>query len=155
MSSLEYQVRDARLTDIERVGDLIQRADPTWTDDRISIAADLLRQLLYMPSASVMVALDGRQVEGVAILSLRPSVASRGLVGTIDMLAIEPGLAVAGPLDALLREIIRSARNKGCVAIEAVPSVEPAVQSALEQRGFAPGADRLSLSLSASRVPAG
>ena len=76
---MEYQVRDARLTDIERVSELIQRADPAWTEARISVAADLLRQLLYMPSASVMVALEGRQIEGVAILSLRPSVAARGL----------------------------------------------------------------------------
>jgi N-acetylglutamate synthase-like GNAT family acetyltransferase len=152
---VEYQVRDARLTDIERVSDLIQRADPTWTAERISTATDLLRQLLYMPSASVMVALEGRQIEGVAILSLRPSVAARGLVGTIDLLAIEPGLAVGGPVEVLLKEIIRSARNKGCVALESVSAAEPMVQAAMERLGFAPAADRLSLSLSAARVRVG
>jgi N-acetylglutamate synthase-like GNAT family acetyltransferase len=152
---VEYQVRDARLTDIERVSELIQRADPAWTEARISVAADLLRQLLYMPSASVMVALEGRQIEGVAILSLRPSVAARGLVGTIDLLAIEPALAAGGPVEALLKEIIRSARNKGCVAVETVPATEPSVRSAMERLGFAPAADRLSLSLSAARVAVG
>lgn len=151
-TALEYQVRDARLTDIERVSELIHRSDPSWSDERVKSAADLLRQLLYMPSASVVVALDGRQIEGVAILSLRPSVAFGGLVGTIDMIAVEPGLASGGPVEALLREISRSARNKGCVAIEAVPPAEPSVQSALERLGFAPGPGRLSLALSAARA---
>jgi N-acetylglutamate synthase-like GNAT family acetyltransferase len=149
---VEYQVREARLTDIERVSELIQRADPSWTDDRLSSATDLLRQLLYMPSASVMVALEGRQVEGVAILSLRPSVAARGLVGTIDLIAIDPGRELSGSVDALLKEIIRSARNKGCVAVESAPHPEPSVQAVMERVGFVECAARASLSLSSARV---
>ncbi|HVM29237.1 MAG TPA: GNAT family N-acetyltransferase [Candidatus Limnocylindrales bacterium] len=152
---MEYQVRDARLTDIDRVSELIQRADPSWTDDRISYASDLLRQLIYMPSASVMVALEGRQVEGAAILSLRPSVVARGFVGTIDLIAIEPGHELAGSVEALLKEIIRSARNKGCVAIEMVPPAEPALQAALESLGFAPAPGMISLSLTAARASVG
>ncbi len=149
---MEYQVRDARLTDIDRVGDLIRRSDSSWTDERASAGADLLRQLLYMPSASVVVALEGRQIEGVAILSLRPSFVAGGLVGTIDLLAVEPGLASGGPVEELLREIIRSARNKGCVAIETVPPVEPSVLAELERQGFGPASNRLSLALSSARV---
>jgi N-acetylglutamate synthase-like GNAT family acetyltransferase len=152
---VEYQVRDARLTDIERVSELIQRADPSWTDERISSVADLLRQLLYMPSATVMVASQGRQIDGLAILSLRPSVVARGFVGTIDLIAIEPGHELAGPVEALLKEVIRSARNKGCVVVEAMPPAEPSVMSALEQLGFGPSAGRLSLALSAARTVAG
>jgi N-acetylglutamate synthase-like GNAT family acetyltransferase len=144
---VEYQVRDARLTDIDRIGELIQRADEGWTDDQVSVAADLLRQLLYMPSAAVMVAVDGRQVEGVAVLSLRPSVTARGLVGAIDLLAIEPGHELAGTTEVLLREIIRSARNKGCVVLDAKVPAEPALLAALERRGFTEDGDRISLSL--------
>jgi N-acetylglutamate synthase-like GNAT family acetyltransferase len=152
---VEYQVRDARLTDIDRVSELIQRADSSWTDDQISSAADLLRQLIYMPSASVMVALEGRQVEGVAILSLRPSVAARGFVGTIDLIAIEPGHELAGSVEALFKEILRSARNKGCVRVEMVPPAEPALLASLESLGFAPAAGLISLPLTAARAGVG
>ncbi|HEY7599617.1 MAG TPA: GNAT family N-acetyltransferase [Candidatus Limnocylindrales bacterium] len=152
MADVEYQVRDARLTDIDRIGELIQRADERWNDDHVSVAADLLRQLLYMPSAAVMVALDGRQIEGVAVLSLRPSVAARGLVGAVDLLVIEPGHELTGAIEALLAETIRSARNKGCVVLDAMVPVEPALLAAMERRGFSDGGGRLSLSLTG--VPA-
>ena len=152
---MEYQVRDARLTDIDRVSELIQRADPAWTDERISAAADMLRQLMYMPSASVLVALEGRQVDGVAVLALRPSVTVRGLVGAIDLLAVEPGREVVGPTEALLREVVRSARNKGCVLLEVVPPAEPSAVAALERLGFSLEHGRLSLSLAAARSTVG
>jgi hypothetical protein len=151
---VEYQVRDARLTDVEQVCELIQRADQRWTADRIASAADLLRQLVYLPSASVLVALAGRQVDGVAVLSLRPSVAAGGFIGAIDLLAIEPGRELGGPVEPLLREIIRSARNKGCVLVEAAPPVEPALSAAMERAGFAGESSRVSLSLQAARVAA-
>jgi N-acetylglutamate synthase-like GNAT family acetyltransferase len=151
---VEYQVREARLTDIDSIGDLIQRVDEAWNDERRSVAADLLRQLLYLPSATVMVAVDGRHVEGVAILSLRPSVAARGLVGTIDLLAIEPGHELDGATEVLLREIIRSARNKGCVVLDANVPGEPALLATLEQRGFRQETGRLSLSLAAASIGA-
>jgi N-acetylglutamate synthase-like GNAT family acetyltransferase len=154
-TALEYQVRDARLTDIDRISELIQRSDPAWTNERTHTAAELLRQLVYMPSASVVVAVDGRQIEGVAILSLRPSVTAGGFVGTIDLLAVEPGLASGGPLEALLNELARSARNKGCVVVETVLPAEPAVLAALERKGFHPASSRLSLSLSAVRAGVG
>jgi N-acetylglutamate synthase-like GNAT family acetyltransferase len=154
MASVEYQVREARLTDIDQIGGLIQRADRSWDDQQLSVAADLLRQLLYMPSATVMVAVDGRQVEGLAVLSLRPSIAARGLVGTIDLLAIEPGHELAGAIEVLLREIIRSARNKGCVVLDAGVPGEPAVLAALEHRGFTEDTGRLSLSLAGAKVGA-
>jgi N-acetylglutamate synthase-like GNAT family acetyltransferase len=144
---LEYQVRDARLTDIDRIGELIRRADHSWTDAQLSVAADLLRQLLYLPSAAVMVAVDGRLIEGVAVLSLRPSVSARGLVGAIDLLAVEPGHELGGAVDVLLRETIRSARNKGCVVLDAKVPVEPALLALMERRGFGEDGDRLSLPL--------
>jgi N-acetylglutamate synthase-like GNAT family acetyltransferase len=152
---LEYQVRDARLTDIERVSELIRRSDPSWSDERIDSAGDLLRQLLYMPSASVVVAIEGRQIDGAAVLSLRPSVTAGGLIGTIDLLAVDPGAAPGAPVAALLREVTRSARNKGCVALETALPAESSILVALEQLGFTPAEGRLSLALSAARAGVG
>lgn len=145
--SVEYQVRDGRLTDIDQVSDLIQRSDSSWTADGLSVAADLLRQLLYMPSASVFVALDGRQVVGAAVLSLRPSVTARGLVGTVDLLVVEPGRELGGPAEPLLAEVVRSARNKGCGVVESAPPAEPALLAQMERFGFAEGETRLRLPL--------
>lgn len=144
---MEYQVRDARLTDIDRIGELVQRADDSWNDEQLSIAADLLRQLLYMPSAAVLVAVDGRLIEGVAVLSLRPSISARGLVGAIDLLAIEPGHELGGAIEVLLKETIRSARNKGCVVLDAKVPFEPALLASMERRGFTEDGGRLSLPL--------
>ena len=84
---MELQVRDARLTDIDRIIGLIERADPQWSPSRLADAADVLRQMIYLPNGSLIVALDGRMVVGVTVLSLRPSVAAGGLVGNIDLLA--------------------------------------------------------------------
>lgn len=150
--ALEFQVRDARLTDIDRVTGLIERSDPRWRSVELSVAADLLRQFIYMPSAAVLIAVEGRQVLGLAVLSLRPSVASRGLVGSIDMIAVEPGHELAQVADALLRELVRSARNKGCVALEGELPVEPADQGRWEKLGFRESGRRLILPLAG--VPA-
>lgn len=120
---MEVQLRDARLTDIDRVIGLIERADDRWTLEQLDDAADVLRQMVYLPNATILVALDGRMLVGVAVLALRPSVTAGGLVGMVDLLAIEPGAENDGVLEALLQELMRSARNKGCVALEgSVPS---------------------------------
>ena len=95
-ASVEILVRDARLTDIDRVIGLMERADARWTRDKLTDAADILRQMLYLPNASVIVALDGRLVVGAAALTLRPSVATGGMVGTVDITAVEPGNELDG-----------------------------------------------------------
>ena len=87
---MEYLVRAARVTDIDRIvalSDGSVRIDP----DRSSLgAADLMRQLVYLPQASVVVAELQRVVVGGAILALRPSVGAGGYVGTIDLLVVDP-----------------------------------------------------------------
>lgn len=133
---MELQVRDARLTDIERITGLIERADPRWTLDRLADAADVLRQLIYLPNGSLIVALDGRMVVGAGALALRPSVTAGGLVGAVDLLAVEPGHELDGVIEVLLRELIRTARNKGCVAVEGELPEDPAVLPRWEQVGF-------------------
>ena len=83
------------------------------------MAADLLRQLIYLPQASVLVAERRREVVGGAVLALRPSVRAGGYIGTIDLLTVDPDADAERVTDDLLEEIFRSARNKGCTVVEA------------------------------------
>jgi hypothetical protein len=53
---VQLQVREARLTDIDRVTGLIERADDCARVRPAGAAADLLRQLVYLPNAAVFVA---------------------------------------------------------------------------------------------------
>ena len=140
---MEVQLRDARLTDIDRVLGLIERADSRWTLEQLNNSADVLRQMVYLPNATLLVALDGRSIVGVSVLALRPSVVSGGLVGAIDMLVVEPGFEHEGVIEALLQELIRSARNKGCVVLEGNVPTEPAELARWEAAGFSEAGPRL------------
>ena len=133
---MEVQVRDARLTDIDRITAVVERAGVQWTAAQLSDAADLLRRMIYLPNAAVLAALDGRAIVGAAVLSLRPSVAAGGLVGTIDLLSVDPGQHVSGVTETLLRELTRSARNKGCVLLDASPPEDPTELALWQQAGF-------------------
>ncbi len=82
-------------------------------------AADLMRQLVYLPQASIVVAESQRVVVGGAILALRPSVRAGGYVGTIDLLVVDPEHDADRITEALLEELLRSASNKGCTVVEA------------------------------------
>ena len=81
---MEYLIRAARVTDIDRLvalsdGQLgVERAQGTLG------AQDLLRQLVYLPQASVYVAEARRVVVGGAVLALRPSVRAGGYVGCLE-----------------------------------------------------------------------
>ena len=88
--SVDHQVRAARITDIDRLVALCGEAMSKAAADGPIVVADLLRQLVYLPQASVLVAEVRRSVIGVAILALRPSVRSGGFVGTIDVLVVDP-----------------------------------------------------------------
>jgi len=135
---VEYLVRAARVTDIERI---VALSDAAMRLDRGASplgAADLLRQLVYLPQASVFVAETRRTVVGGAILALRPSVRAGGYVGTIDLLVVDPGYDEDRITEALLEELLRSASNKGCTVVEAVPPDDPATLSRWEAVGFVP-----------------
>jgi GNAT superfamily N-acetyltransferase len=144
---VELQVRDARLTDIDRIVGLMDRAAARWTHDQLSDAADSLRQMLYLPTASVIVCLDGRMMLGMGVLALRPSVSANGLVGTVDLLLVEPGHELTGVIDSLLNELMRQARNKGCVALEGDVPQEPAELARWEGAGFKETGTRMSRGL--------
>jgi hypothetical protein len=140
---VEITLRDARLTDIDRIVGLMERADSQWSRERLGDAADVLRQLVYLPNATLTVALDGRMIVGVAVLALRPSVAAGGLIGTVDLVCIEPGRELDGILEALVRELMRSGRNKGCAALEAGLPEDRAELPRWEALGFVDDGPRL------------
>jgi hypothetical protein len=132
---VEYLVRTARITDIDRLvalSDDVIGASGSGTLD----AGDLLRQLVYLPQASIFVAEVRRDVVGGAVLALRPSVRAGGFVGTVDILVVDPGHDVERVTDALLEEVIRSAHNKGCTVVEAALPEDPAERTRWARHGF-------------------
>ncbi|MFI5253963.1 MAG: hypothetical protein ACHQ15_00685 [Candidatus Limnocylindrales bacterium] len=149
-----YQVRDARITDAERISALLAAGTSFRLADGQAVlgGAELLRQMIYLPHAAVLVAEAYRAIVGAAVLSLRPSVVVGGLVGTIDLLVIEPGSEATGVRDALVAAVLRSARNKGCVAVEAPQSLDPADRADWERYGFAEAAPRMVHELAPSRA---
>jgi GNAT superfamily N-acetyltransferase len=133
---VEYLVRAARITDIER---LVALSDATRESERGESpmnAADLLRQLVYLPQASIFVAEARREVVGGAVLALRPSVRAGGYVGTVDLLVVDPEHDADRISDALIEELVRSARNKGCTVVEAARPGDPAERTRWERQGF-------------------
>lgn len=140
---MEVQLRDARLTDIDRAISLLEHADTRWTAEQLTSAADVLRQMVYLPNTTVLVALDGRMLAGLAVLALRPSVSAGGLIGTVDLLAVEEGYENDGITETMLAELIRSARNKGCAVLEGDVPAEPAELARWEAAGFAAAGPRL------------
>jgi GNAT superfamily N-acetyltransferase len=134
---VEYLVRPARITDIDRLA-AIGRATITGSGSGSLDAADLLRQCVYLPHASVLVAEARRELVGGALLVLRPSVIAGGYVGTVDLLVVAPDHDADRVTDALLEELLRSASNKGCSTVEAAEPSDPADLARLERAGFAP-----------------
>ncbi|CAN5627835.1 hypothetical protein BH20CHL7_BH20CHL7_18860 [soil metagenome] len=140
---MEYLVRAARVTDIDR---LVALSDADLRADRTTGtlgAADLLRQLVYLPQASIFVAETQRVVVGGAVLALRPSARAGGFVGTIDLLVVDPDHDADRVTAALLEEAIRSASNKGCAIVEAARPDDPAAFGRWEAMGFAPAGPRI------------
>lgn len=140
---VEYLVRAARVTDIDR---LVALSD---ADDRVDRAAspldaaDLLRQLVYLPQASIFVAEAHRSVVGGAVLALRPSVRAGGFVGTIDLLVVDADHDADRVTEALLEEALRSASNKGCTVVEAARPDDPATLGRWAALGFSPAGPRI------------
>jgi GNAT superfamily N-acetyltransferase len=132
---VEYLVRTARITDIER---LVSLGDaPLRTGGAGPLGgADLLRQLVYLPQASIFIAEARREVVGGAVLALRPSVRAGGYVGTVDLLVVDPAHDVDRITDALLEEVLRSASNKGCTVVEASRPDDPQSRARWERHGF-------------------
>jgi GNAT superfamily N-acetyltransferase len=149
---VEYLVRAARVTDIDRIVALSEQSARLDRGESPLGAADLLRQLVYLPQASIFVAEARRTVVGGAILALRPSVRAGGYVGTVDLLVVDPAHDTERITEALLEELVRSASNKGCTVVEAVPPDDPAILARWEQLGFAPAGPRIQRIVTAAGV---
>ena len=148
MLGVEYLIRQARITDIDRLAAL-GRSSMMGSGRGSLDAADLLRQLVYLPHASVLVAEVRRELVGGALLVLRPSVTAGGYVGTVDLLVVAPDHDANRVTEALLEELLRSAGNKGCTTVEIGQPVEPAALERLERAGFAPAGPTLRRPLAA------
>jgi GNAT superfamily N-acetyltransferase len=139
---VEYLVRQARITDIDRLA-TIGRASLTRAGSGSLDAADLMRQLVYLPNASLLVAEVRREIAGGALLVLRPSVVAGGYVGTIDLLVVSPDHDGDRVTDALVEELLRSASNKGCSWVEVSQPSDPTNLARLERIGFSPAGPTL------------
>jgi predicted N-acetyltransferase YhbS len=133
---VEYQVRTARITDIERLVALGEEVIRSSGGGGPLDSGDLLRQLVYLPQASIFVVEMRREVVGGAVLALRPSVRAGGFVGTVDLLVVDPDHDADRVTDALLEEVIRSAQNKGCSVVEAALATDPAERTRWERHEF-------------------
>jgi GNAT superfamily N-acetyltransferase len=133
---VEYLIRPARVTDIERLVALSGGSVPASDGAGPLNSGDLLRQLVYLPQASIFIAEARREVVGGAVLALRPSVRAGGFVGAVDLIVVDPDHDVDRVTDALLEELLRSARNKGCTVVEVALPDDPAERTRLERHGF-------------------
>ncbi len=153
---MEYQVRAARITDIERLVALSEVAlgASHAGDPGRPLAADLLRQLVYLPQATIVVAESRRDVVGGAVLALRPSIRAGGFVGTVDLLVVDPEHPDVGIAESLIEELLRSARNKGCVAVEALQPDDPAERARWDRYGFEASSPTLQRHVAAEQASA-
>ena len=110
---MEYLVRAARVTDIDRLVALSDGPLRVARDESPLVAADLMRQLVYLPQASIFVAETRRTVVGGAVLALRPSVSSGGYVGTIDLLVVDPDHDPDRLTEALVEELPPVGQQQG------------------------------------------
>ncbi len=134
---MEYLVRQARITDVDRLYALCAQKGAVPGGDSPIDAIGLLRQLVYIPNASVAIAEAGRQMVGGAILGLRPSVRNGGFVGTIDLLVVTDGVDEEKVADLLIEEMLHSARRKGCASVEVLVGPDSAYVSSWLGHGFA------------------
>jgi hypothetical protein len=137
---VEVHVRTARITDLDSVVRLLAHGESDPVAERSDV--DYLRNLLYVPSATVVVAELDRRTTGAGVLSIRPSVRSGPFVGIIDALGIAPGPLVDGAdrgrvADALVEHLATSARNKGCTRVEVSEPLVSAEPSLWKRHRFA------------------
>lgn len=138
---MEVNVRSARLTDLDTASRLVVGSGIDTGLERNG-ATDFLRNLLFVPSATVVVAEAGRQVVGIGVLSIRPSVRSGPFVGIIDELGIAqpPALDAADrrrASDDIVEHLATSARNKGCTRLEVSEPLASAEPSLWKRHRFA------------------
>jgi hypothetical protein len=143
---VEFHVRSARLTDVDPAMRLLMRDADELGEQRAD--TDRLRSLLFLPSATVVVAEVDRRVVGIGVLSIRPTVRKAPFVGVIDEMGLE-GTAGRATRSAradttgraeigisILEHLISSARNKGCARVEVTDPLAAAEPALLKSAGF-------------------
>jgi len=138
---VEVHVRTARLTDLDVAVRLLAPDDTDGRTERQDMA-DTLRNLLFVPSATVIVAESERRVVGVGVLSIRPSVRSGPFVGVIDELGLASALILEDAerrraADEIVEQLATSARNKGCTRVEVNEPLASAEPSLWKRHRFA------------------
>ncbi len=133
---MEYLVRQARITDVDRLYALCAEKGAVPGGDTPIDAISLLRQLVYLPNASVALVEANHQIVGGAVLGLRPSVRSGGFVGTIDVLVVANGHDGEKVADMLIEEMLHSARRKGCTSVEVMLTPDAEHISSWQGHGF-------------------
>src|SRR5665811_406551 len=129
-------IRDS-ITDVERMLALWSMTAPAAGSAATLDAGDLLRQLVFLPQATVIVAENLRAMAGLAVLALRPSVHAGGYVGTVDLLVVARIHDQEQVTGVLVEELLRSARNKGCTVVEAALRFAGPALPVWERFGFA------------------
>ena len=152
---MEYLVRPARITDIDRLYALFAGKGAVPGGDSPLDAISLLRQLVYLPAASVVLVEGNHQILGGAVLGLRPSVRSGGYVGTIDVLAVGASSEGEKIADILIEEMLHSARRKACTSVEVMLSPDAEYISSWQGHGFAKSAGNTYRAAVAVRAPTG
>ena len=137
---MEVHVRSARLTDLD-ASLRILASDGDGSGAALH-EADFLRNLLFVPSATVLVAETQRRVVGIGVLAIRPSARFGPFVGVIDELAVarEHDLAAAERLQVagtIVEHLASSARNKGCTRVEVAEPLVTAEPALWKRAGFA------------------
>jgi hypothetical protein len=151
---VDYQARPARITDIDRLYAIFAEMGAVTGVGATLNGANLLRQLVYMPNASVLIAEAGRQMAGGAVLALRPSVRIGGFVGTVDVLVAGQGHDVDKVADVLIDEILQSARRKGCATVEVTVTADTTLLACWKRHGFVPATANTYRAEVAVRAPA-
>jgi len=109
---------------------------------------------VFLPQATVLVVEARREIVGGAVLALRPSVRAGGFVGTVDLLVVDPGHDADRITDMLIEELLRSAGNKGCVAVEALRPTDPDERARWDGLGFGGTKPHIERRVSAARAAA-
>ena len=136
---MEVRVRTARHTDLVTAARLLPRdeTDPDVARDDV----DYLRSLLFVPSATIIVAESERRIVGVGVLAIRPSVRSGPFVGVIDELGTDRAQLDAAErrlvADDIVEHLAASARNKGCTRVEVSEPLASAEPSLWKRHRFA------------------
>lgn len=137
---MEAHVRSARLTDLDSAARLMAAGDDDPERRRDDV--DHLRNLLFVPSATVVVAELERRPVAVGVLAIRPSVRSGPFVGIVDELAVASADVLGAAerrrvADQVVEHLVASARNKGCIRVEVAEPLATAEPSLWKRLGFA------------------